>query len=629
MIANSKNPLRYNKLPNLLVVSSIISLIFLIFYFTFFLTSLYFRFYPTISKDELNSWVWPVVSNKGLEIYVLFFGTILYLFLVYFLINNYKLIPFIKNKVIQFLLAGVLIGKIFTTYPSKILGVNKSLTFNILIFLTSILFIWGSFFIVRKINKLNTFKKILILTFSWSILFLLVVLSIQKASYTDFSFFTSPAIRISQGLKFPDFFMVYGLLEMYIFTLLTKFHFNLGEMQFVLGVITVIWFFIYWRVATRFIKNTFLVYLFLLSLVIFRFFGLEFHSLEFPQANALRLDFWLPLFYVFCKFRSRKMLTSFAFSIGYIFEDFFGFMFLVLYIGYRLVETLKSSASIKYYLRSIFQIFCLPVVAVLVHLYLFNSIFSTGAHIINKLKFWQMVISPYSLYWPFLIIFGFFLFFTINSNIQKRRELLFLLGLTLLNLIYFFGRSHDHNILTQSGSLLLISFITLNELSKYLKTYKISYILASFFIITINILFSDYIIGNFKTIYRHIQDRTLIEENELDKIIDNNPMFFNQFGTDKIYIMGNNYLDYRYNINSVGYYSPFIASVYKKDTIELVRKLYDDGYVILIEQGKWGFNLDEYNESAYMREHNLSFEAKDSSSLGNISFSQLIIHQKR
>jgi len=204
-----------------------------------------------------------------------------------------------------------------------------------------------------------------------------------------------------------------------------------------------------------------------------------------------------------------------------------------------------------------------------------------------------------------------------------------LLGLSLLTLVYFFGRSHDHNILTQSGSLLLIFFITLNELAKYFKTYKIAYVLASFFVITINILFSDYIIGNFKTIYRHIKDRTIIEENELDKIIDNNPTFFNQFGTDKIYIMGNNYLNYRYNINSVGYYSPFIASVYKKDTIELIRKLNDDGYVILVEKGKWGFDLGEYNRSSYMREHSLSFDIKDSGTLGNISFSQLIINQKQ
>ena len=465
-ILESNNTTKYARLPDLFVVSSIISIAFVIIYFLFFLLAPYFRFYPSISKESLNSWMRPVVSNKGIEVYVLFFGTILNLFLVYFLIINHNLIPFIKKKIIQFFFLGLLIGKIFTTFPTKISGVNKSLTFNILILLTSILFIWGSFFIVRKVGKLDTFKKIIILTFSWSILFLLVVLSIQKASYTDFSFFISPAIKIAQGIKFTDIYMVYGLLEMYLFTLMTKIHFTLGEMQFVLGLITVIWFFIYWRVASRFIKNSFLVYLFLLSLVIFRFFGLAFHSLEFPQAITLRLDFWLLLFYVFCKFRYRKILTSFAFSLGYIFEDFFGFMFLALYIGYCLVEVLKKPASKKFDLRNLLQIFYIPAIAILVHLFLFNSIFSPGALFINKLKYWQMVISPYSLYWPFLIIFGFFLFFTIKSNKQKRQELLFLLGLTLLNLIYFFGRSHDHNILTQSGSLLLILFITLNELAK-------------------------------------------------------------------------------------------------------------------------------------------------------------------
>src|SRR3989344_2464795 len=142
-ILESNNTTKYARLPDLFVVSSIISIAFVTIYFLFFLLAPYFRFYPSISKESLNSWMRPVVSNKGIEVYVLFFGTILNLFLVYFLIINHNLIPFIKKKIIQFFFLGLLIGKIFTTFPTKISGVNKSLSFNILILLTTILFIWA------------------------------------------------------------------------------------------------------------------------------------------------------------------------------------------------------------------------------------------------------------------------------------------------------------------------------------------------------------------------------------------------------------------------------------------------------------------------------------------------------
>ena len=85
------------------------------------------------------------------------------------------------------------------------------------------------------------------------------------------------------------------------------------------------------------------------------------------------------------------------------------------------------------------------------------------------------------------------------------------------------------------------------------------------------------------------------------------------------------YLNYRYNLTQIGYYSPFVANLYKDETIDLLKSLSLKGYTLLYEEGAW-FNLDEYNN--YLKNSNIQFQSSRAKSLGELQFNELKIVEK-
>ena len=133
---------------------------------------------------------------------------------------------------------------------------------------------------------------------------------------------------------------------------------------------------------------------------------------------------------------------------------------------------------------------------------------------------------------------------------------------------------------------------------------------------------------NLNTAFGRLKKATLWQEDILDKQIDANPLFFDQFNNRKIFIMSyeDSYFNYRYDFKQEGYYSPFIANLFKKETIDLIKKLNTDGYTILVQDGM-GFVVSEYNNSEYLKNDKILFELTNKKNLDNITFFQLNINK--
>ena len=405
--------------------------------------------------------------------------------------------------------------------------------------------------------------------------------------------------------------------------------FKLHHMQFILAIILIFFFILYYKLASSLIKARFLLFLFMLNLILFRFLGLTFHAISSPQANPIRLDLWLPLFYIVTKFGFLSPVTSISFALAYLADDFFGLLMLAVYIIAIIFPVLR--AIIKKDVTNLPKICFLLVpisLALYLHFYFFGTIISQSAKLVNDLKYWQMVISPYSMFWPFLLVFPLFLYISLHGRNQFQKQIyVFLLGLASVELIYFYGRSHEHNLLTTSGILLLILYLTLDKLKGVYKLKWNLYLVPLFLLIAITVLFSQYIILNLKTVFTRLSSGHILESNQIDKNIDRNPMFFDNYLTNKIFLMGFNdaYLNYRYNLTQIGYYSPFVANLYKDETIDLLKSLSLKGYTLLYEEGAW-FNLDEYNN--YLKNSNIQFQSSRAKSLGELQFNELKIVEK-
>ena len=70
-------------------------------FLTPFLFQSKFRFPSAIDKDLLNTWVSPVIGTKGLELYILFIGTCVYLLFSYLMMVNNKIFSLFTNRFFQ------------------------------------------------------------------------------------------------------------------------------------------------------------------------------------------------------------------------------------------------------------------------------------------------------------------------------------------------------------------------------------------------------------------------------------------------------------------------------------------------------------------------------------------------
>jgi len=626
----SRNFVNQTDKNQLSYIFAVLSFLFLIFYFLFFIFQSKFRFPPMINKDLLNSFVAPVIGTKGYELYILFIGTCLYLLFSYLMMINSKISILFKSKIFQITLFIPVLIKILTTYPRKVADISNNLT-ALSIFLVSLGLVIVIAYKVRSIFSKPSltfkFSLILILWLAFT-LFTILTIPVLTGSTTDYNFFIAPALKLLKGEPLGSFYLQYGLGEIVLFKYMLALGLRLHHMQIIQAVIFSFWFLLYYFLALKLFKEKFFVFLFLLLLVLFRFIASPYHPILSPQGNTMRLDLWLPLFLIAIHFKIFSPVTALAFSTAYILDNFFGLLYFLVYLLAILASTLlKKLHNESIHIKTVILI-SIPVIASLFFQYrYFGSFFSPSAKLVDDLDYWQMNISPHSMFWVSLLVLGLFLFIILKEkNGNLKENYLLLLGLAIVELIYFFGRSHENNLMITSGILLLMLFISFDKLAKLYNFRKILFSLSGIFILITSLLFSTPIFENLNRVYDHLKRSVLIDVNPIDRAIDHNHDLLNIYPTKKIYFISNYdaYLNYRYGLKQAGYYSPFIANLFMEDTIRLLLDLSKDNYLILLEDKPY-FNIERYNESKFLNDKGLRFELTGDLNLSGIKFFELNI----
>ncbi len=522
-------------------------------------------------------------------------GSFVYLSVAFLMFRNKRILKFFENRVIQVLSLLPLLILIFLT-RSIIFKFAPLGQIGGLLGLFSLL-IWLGIKLKSKVLRLS-----LLALFS-----LIVVFGLDVASIYDYDYYFAPALKLLQGEKLGSFYLQYNLGGVLIFELLMSLGLKIYQMQVLMGLIFVGWYALVYWLSGRIIKDQKLRWLLMIALVVVRYLSINHDPIKIPQVQPLRLDLWVIPLLVTSFFGLKSLMTSLAFSLIYLLDNTFGFLYMGVY-GLGLVLNLKLAIFKKKYL-----LLLVPILSAgLFNLYFFHSFSNPAAKIYATVQLGLMPIAWNSPFWLIFALLPVVLFIFLKETDSKQRTLkLLLLGLSLVELIYFYGRSHDHNLLNISAILILTLFVSLDYLSVAFKLKNLAYLAGMSFIFFSTILFSAHIMDKLARFKNHLFSGQLYPISSFDRSIDASPDRFSVYPkSTQIFLISqfDSYLNYRYGLPQLGTIVPFSINLYVDKTADLLIDQIKSGVKVVVWEEEMIELVNQLNSSEHMKGLGLEFE---------------------
>jgi hypothetical protein len=236
---------------------------------------------------------------------------------------------------------------------------------------------------------------------------------------------------------------------------------------------------------------------------------------------------------------------------------------------------------------------------------LFNGEHSGSVYYYQEIGIGFIRIAGHSFYWyaPVVLCLVFILCLRLRHALPGRylAVCLLLIYLAIGNSLYFFGRSHENNILHISGPFLLMFFLLL-DLTKYLTgggndkpaaqfaKRHLTFIVSVFLVILIIISYGDRITGKAFLQARNAAKLQLHYPSLSQEKISGYLQKFRAVtgNSEKVYF-ANRYIDvifyYYGGYAPFGYFQPFTSWLFTRDVVLFLQDLLDKGYFIVIDRG--------------------------------------------
>jgi len=573
----------------------------LFFAFSNIIWSMNLKVNPNDLSPQIRGWLG---ERDGIETYALYILVFACIFLTILLIRSYDFLK-LRNKIILLvILLSIFFSDAYFYFtdigfnfpmPNQAKGVTPFIIMAIVFIV-----LW---LLIKIASKKEKLADILIIIFLIPICFI----AVAKISIFDYSFIFAPALRILKNFELKDIYFQYDLLLSGIATIWMKLNINLNYFQ-VIGQFS---FYALFLASFFFSKKFFikkkLAYYLLISLVLVKIYGLMHDPILVFQVTPLRIDWWLLILIVSFSRGIYSKLLGFILAALIIFHKTFGLIYVISYFEiifvlflFDLIYNKISLESCKNNIKKHFNL-CLPNIIIIfisfvINLLIFNGASIESAYLYQQIGIGFIQISKISFYWYFLVLVSAtvaILFLKRNNlSINYFNSSLLLIALSIGNSIYFFGRSHEHNIINISASLIFVLFLFFDLVlyhteiktqlqSKYRKI--ISVLLPSSFIVLIIFFYSagirDKVITQFHNILNHqtiypLSPKDLFNISKVKKLTHN---------SDKLYFTGPDDFYYYYYGNYIpqGHFSPYASWVYKKDMVDFMQKLLNNGYYIV------------------------------------------------
>ncbi len=609
MIKNLQS--EFKKLKPFFKACPFFTFLFVCFYGLFFL---FYDFIHSGSEVDLNSIVWWQKGNffkEGNEHLILFLAQIVYIFLAIFISlwirNLQKNTFFLKKEVLFICLLPILYTVVMT----------RSNTFSFSLYKGFGVGLGVAFFIYIAWLLRKRFRILFFISFAF--LAFLILMGMGTPNYFDYDFFIGPALKIYQGAPLGSFYMQYGLGMTYLFKIMMDLNLRIYNIQIILALLTIFWFFLYLRLVKEFLTDKILIWLFMAVLFSFRYLAIYFDPIHTPATLPMRLDMWVPLVLVLARFGFFSWVSGVAFSFGYLFDNTFGFFHIIVYITFLcffLVKGIFEKGFRKVFIERGFLKNFIIIVALIIsvaffQIYNFGGLFNPAAKLYTNVKLGFMPVFPHSLFWVVLALLPYSLYaFSLEKEKKRRHISFFILGLFCLQMTYFFGRSHDTNLLNISGLYILMLFITFDQLVRTFRVRFVPYGIGVVLIITSSIVFSDYYIKRFSRVLKHVVNFQIVEIHSFDKSVEENNHIFSLYpDSSKVLILSqfDSFINYRMKLFQIGYVTPFPIHIYIKDIVEFINKEMDLGYIPVFWEDEIVPMIRQMNEYVTIHDSNFMF----------------------
>lgn len=553
-----------------------------------------------------------LTQRDGIETYVLYLFAFANILLTFFLARSYEFLNLYRKRTIVaialYALSSVfLLSIVYLLFSVGIIPPMTEIVHSRGLFIILSLILIGTWALQKIASWKNSLADIIILIALLPICFV----AIQPISVVDYSYIFAPALRLINHVRISDIYFQYDLFLSILAAIWMKLKIDLNLFQ-ILGQLSFYGFFI---AAFFFSKNYFinkkLPYFFLISLVLIKVYALICDPVLVFQVTPLRLDLWILILIIAYKKGIFNKYVGLIMASMIILTKTFGLIYLLAYLelitSMIILDFVEYTPSmkrlrdiIKKYLLLSWKNLLIIGTSFIISFLLFRGITSEAASAYQKIGIGFLQISKASFYWYVFVLLA----LTFSFLVKKRKELtgkyfitgLFLIFLAIGNSLYFFGRSHENNIINIAGSLIFVLFLFFDLLSKEVETDKrdscgrSKRIIVSFlpviFILLITYNYSGRIIVKLKTQFRDISKGQLIYP--MTRNYDTTKIKEVTKNSNKVYFLGSNDFYYYYYGDYVlrGHFSPYYSWVYKKDLVIFIQGLIEDGYFVVTPENE-------------------------------------------
>lgn len=634
----------YPRLSLVLLIATSVSCAFYILFFS--LSKWIWSLNPSISPAEFTSLIRAFIyEHDGIEMivmYMLMFVNIwTSLLLTYWLLRSeVSKTQFFSGAFVLLGVAGFYLYHIgfvppFPHIPSEI---GISLIAGLLIGLLSA----GLYFLYRK-------SRLIVKIILFSLIAFTTLIVSYRSSSPDLAYVFSPALRLIHGAKLSEIYFQYDILLSLFAAAWMKIDLTLDWFPFIGQVSFFVFFVCIFIFSERFFKSKGLSVLFIIALVLVRYYALYEQQITVFQVSPLRLDLWIVLLIVAYTKGFNHWLFGICLALLIILHRNLGLIYLGAYLALIVVlfvpEIVSQFNEKRMTMRSILYSFFrslssykvnLGVIAltVIVYYILAGEFFSSSGVNYRKYGIGMLPVSKDSFYWyvPVILSSLFVLLFYYRKKIGLKYFAtgIFILLLAISNSMYFFGRSHENNILNISAILILalfvlfdILFVTAAEpiVKPVVKTKKqakkptpslkigMTALLPLLFIFFIGIFYSARISNKFNAKVDNLANnqfvypllRTPVDTGAIKQLTNNSAkVYFLDFYADFYYYYYGGY-------TPRGYFSPCASWVFKKDLTRFLQALLDDQYFIVYDKNRSRIHLEYLQQLKYSKS-----EAKNS-----------------
>jgi len=299
------------------------------------------------------------------------------------------------------------------------------------------------------------------------LLFLLICICMVPPVWTnlptDYFYILAPALRTLKGYALNQSYFQYDHLFCPLAMLWMKLNLPLDRFHVVGEFFYVVFFIGVYLLARNLFVNKQLAFYFVFSLVLIKIYCNLTDTTMCPQETPLRMDLWLVVAAMAFWKGPWHWLVGLTLGFLLIFHHAFGMIYSIAYI--LLVLTILAFKISKDSWRQYFPNACMMLGGELINM-LFISSQRAPALSMLKYNLTFMPLVPKSFFWyvPVVMSAAVLLIWKSRSQLPQRyfQTGVFLVFLAIGNLIYFFGRSHENNLINVSASLWLVFFMLMD-----------------------------------------------------------------------------------------------------------------------------------------------------------------------